>query len=324
MHSRFLRLVAFWTAFLLASAGMSRAQNIAASPATLSFNVQSRGATSSAQTVQVTSSGANFQFSASAPPSAPWLIVSQSGTTTPGTLSVSVNPTTLLPGTYNTAISVAAAGTGNTPLNIPVTVIVAGQTQVTASPTALTFTSQSGAPVPPQTVNISTGGAPGTFLIAATSTPSNWLTVDRTNGINPSDVTVMVNPGSLPPGAYTGNLLITVPGASNSPINVPVTLNVASAAQLTAGPASLAFNFQLGQAPPAGQQLFISAGGVSIPFNVTAATTNGSANWLVVNSVTGATPGIANIGVNPAGLPSGVYNGTLTVSSPNAANITVP
>ncbi|MGI8991789.1 MAG: BACON domain-containing protein [Bryobacteraceae bacterium] len=321
---RAFRLFAFWTAFLAASAGISRAQNIVASPASLMFNVQSRGATSPAQTVQITSSGAAFTFVASAPASAPWLIVSQTSSTTPATLSVTVNPTTLVPGTYNTAVSIAGAGTANSPLMIPVTVVVAGQTGATASPAVLTFNSQAGAQVPPQVVNISTGGAPGPFLVAATSSPTNWLAVDRTNGTTPSDVTVSVNPGSLPAGVYMGNLLFTVPGAINSPVTVTVTLNVTSAAQLTASPASLAFNFQIGQAAPAAQVLNVSAGGASVAFNVTAATINGPATWLVVNSVTAVTPGSANIGINPAGLAAGVYNGTLTVSSANATNITVP
>jgi uncharacterized protein (TIGR03437 family) len=72
--------------------------------------------------VAVTSTGAAVTFTATASSNG-WLSVTQSGATTPATLSVSVNPANLGAGSYNGSIALSG-GSGTLPLNITVTLTV--------------------------------------------------------------------------------------------------------------------------------------------------------------------------------------------------------
>jgi uncharacterized protein (TIGR03437 family) len=105
------------------------AANIQLSPSVLTFAHQTTtGTNPPAQTVQVTSSGATLNFSATATSSGNWLSVTPASGTTPGTLSVSVNPTGLQPGSYQGSISVSSPGALNNPQTLNVTLTVATPT----------------------------------------------------------------------------------------------------------------------------------------------------------------------------------------------------
>ena len=89
------------------------------------------------------------------------------------------------------------------------------------TPSALIF---SGAAAAPQTILLSSNGASLNFAAFATS-DGNWLTVNPTSGgTTPATLTVTVNPPVLVTGSgtFSGTITINVPGASNSPIIVPV------------------------------------------------------------------------------------------------------
>lgn len=105
------------------------AANIQLSPTALTFAHQTNTTTNPpAQTVQVTSSGATLNFSATATSSGNWLSVTPTSGTTPGTLSVSVNPAGLQPGSYQGSISVSSPGALNNPQTLNVTLTVATPT----------------------------------------------------------------------------------------------------------------------------------------------------------------------------------------------------
>ena len=306
---------------LISTAGVSRAQSIVAAPASLTFMAQSRGATTTPQVVSITSSGANFNFSAE--PGAPWLYVTQSSGAAPGTISVAVNPATLAAGSYSSMVTIRAPGLANSPLTIPVTATITAALQATIAPAVLTFTSQNGATPPAQTLNIATNGPPTNFVITPVST-GNWLSVDKTTGATPADVAVSVNLASLTPGVYNGSLVVTVPGAVNGAFTVGVTLSFTGSPTLTFSPGPLNFNYQVGQALPPAQQISVAAGGAALNFSATPTTSMGGA-WLVANTTSGVTPATVGIGVDPSRLPVGVYTGSVTIAAPGAANsLSVP
>lgn len=58
---------------------------------------------------------------------------------------------------------------------------------------------------------------------------ASWLSCSPDSGTGPGRPAVSVNPGGLIPGTYNGTLAISDPGASNSPQNVAVVLNVYTA-----------------------------------------------------------------------------------------------
>src|SRR4029077_20324139 len=61
-----------------------------------------------------------------------------------------------------------------------------------------------------------------------TSIDATWLSASPTSGSTNGTVTVAVNPANLAPGTFSGHLIVTASGISNSPQSVPVTLTVLS------------------------------------------------------------------------------------------------
>ncbi len=97
---------------------------VGVSTSTLSFSYRGGSDTPAAQTVHVTSSGTSLTFSATASSTGNWLQVTPSSGSTPADVSVSVNPATLTPGTYQGTITVAGTGgaAGSNTINVTLTV----------------------------------------------------------------------------------------------------------------------------------------------------------------------------------------------------------
>jgi hypothetical protein len=103
--------------------------------------------------------------------------------------------------------------------------------QLTAAPPTLAFTCQIGGAAPPsQTVSLTaTGGGAVSFTFsAATSTGGDWLSAGATSTSTPATLSISVTPAVLSTlaGDYWGALVITAPGATNSPLVVKITLTV--------------------------------------------------------------------------------------------------
>jgi Subtilase family/Viral BACON domain len=93
------------------------------------------------------------------------------------------------------------------------------------NPSSLSFTATAGGSNPAnQTISITNTGA-GTLNWTATENGS-WLTISPTSGTAPSTLTASVNISGLAAGTYNATITISAAGATNSPVNVPVTLTV--------------------------------------------------------------------------------------------------
>ena len=198
--------------------------------------------------------------------------------------------------------------------------------QVSVSPTQLTFNVQSGSGNSPSQnlVVSSTTGSAVTFVATAFSS-GNWLTVSPGSGTTPQALLVFVNPNSLAPGSYNGFITITS-STGNLFASVPVTMNinVTGASPFTASPNSLSFSFPAGSTVPQTQPLSISltAGG-SAPFTATASTSN-NGNWLTVNPPSGTAPTTLNVSVDPSSLGSGSFTGAVTINSAGSSGLVIP
>jgi subtilisin family serine protease len=133
------------------------------------------------------------------------------------------------------------------------------QPTIGVNPTSLSFTATAGGSNPAnQTISITNTGA-GTLNWTATDN-APWLTVSPTSGTAPSTLTASVNISGLAAGTYNGTITISATGATNTPVNVPVTLTVNGA-----GGSELIVNggFE-GSAAPwtlSGNDVFFSTGG---------------------------------------------------------------
>jgi trimeric autotransporter adhesin len=295
---------------------------------TLGFTYIPGGSTPVAQTVQVSGSGSALNFTVAANSGTAgvnWLSVTPTSGTTPGTLSISVNPTGLAAGTYGGTVVVTAPNASGSPQTIQVTLAVNAGT-ITASPSpaaGLTFTQGAGGISPAQTITVSSTPVSVTFTaVATTVTGGNWLLVTPSSGATTGAVQVSVNATSLAVGTYTGAVTITAAGASGSPISYAVTLNVVSPITITATPAKLNFAALLNATAPAAQSVQVGATGptgaavATFPF-ATAVTTTAGGTWLSVTPTSGTDPGTISVSVSTVGLAAGAYTGTVTISSTN-------
>ena len=184
-------------------------------------------------------------------------------------------------------------------------------TAVAVAPATLSFTYQYGSssPGPAVTGIMSSGGAVAFSITTATSSGGNWLNVTASAGVTPATLSVSVSPAALAPGQYSGAIVITAPGATNSPITVGVSLTVTAQANVT--PASLSFTYQVGAGLPAAQNIDVASGNAALSFTASASVSSG--NWLQVSPASGATPVTLSVTVNPAGLAAGYYVGNIQI-----------
>jgi hypothetical protein len=94
-------------------------------PTMLSFNYQIGSAVPGAQSVSVTASPSALSFTASTS-GGTWLSAAPMNGTTPGTVSVTVNPAGLAGGTYNGNVTIASPGATGSPQTVQVTLMVTG------------------------------------------------------------------------------------------------------------------------------------------------------------------------------------------------------
>jgi hypothetical protein len=193
------------------------------SPSSLSYSANYHGANPAPQTVQLASTGGTLAWTAAS--TASWLSVSPTNGVSPASLQVSVNSSTLSGGTYTGTIRVVSFGAVTTTQNISVTLtVVTPPPSIVVSPGSLGFTATSQSTPPAQTLNIMNGGF-GSFSWTA-STDAAWLSASPASGTAPGTSSIGVNASGLATGSYTGHVIITASGIANSPLSVPVTLEV--------------------------------------------------------------------------------------------------
>jgi uncharacterized protein (TIGR03437 family) len=239
------------------------------------------------------------------------------GGATPQSIVVSVNATSLSPGTYQGAVQLTAAGAGNSPLSIPVTLVVNAAAMLQATPSPVNFTYKpAGTPPPPQTVGVTLSGQPATNVRSTPAVP--WLSSQTGSGGN---ISITANPTGLLPGVYNGSVVVAVDGAANSPLSIPVTLIVGGLPEFDVSQESLAFTAVTAQSQPISTTIALTTGAnppVSFSLSVTAST------WLSITPLSGMTPTTSTITVDPTGLRAGNYSGSVIVSSGNNVVRTIP
>jgi hypothetical protein len=176
---------------------------------------------------------------------------------------------------------------------------------------AMVFSALPGASSGAQTINITAGGA-STAWAFTSSVP--WLTAVASSALTPGVLTVSVNPAGLSEGTYSGTLTIYAPGASNSPLAIPVTLAV-RAAVMSVAPSALAFFGVVGLNPPAQNIAVANLGSGNLGW-----TANATAAWLQLGSTSGSAPSTIAVQPSTSGLAIGRYNDAITLSSADVTN----
>lgn len=307
---------------------------IQTTPTALTFNVPPGSTSSTSQNIQLTSIGSGVNFTANAlvtsPPGGFWLSVSPTAGSTPTTLTVTANPQGLTAGSSYQGNIVVSSG-GVTAATIPVTLNFSSETSLVLQPSALTFNYQtSGTPPPGQTILASfPGGNASTFQVTGTTASGgNWLQVAPAQATTPTAIGVSINntvAAGLTAGTYTGTVTLTPPNQAQAPFTVPVTLNVSASPLLSVPSTLIGLTAVTNSSNSVTQSFTVTSTGGSIPVTATGATTSGG-SWLTVTQNSTVTPSTITLSANPSGLASGVYQGTVTLSTTAAGNssITIP
>ena len=296
----------------------------AASPPNQIINLTSTNTdvlTYTVTSVQV-GSGANTWLSAS--------LLSGSSSSTSLLISVTT-PQLTAAGPYTGTVTLTASGPGgavdNSPVTIPVTLnVTAGS--LTLSSNALTFQQTSGGLAPAaQTVTIGSSNQALNYTITVNGnlTNANWLTVTPASGNTATSgtLTVSADGSKLAPGVtYNGAIVVTAPGAGNSPATIAVTFTVAPGT-ISAPTTTLTFTQVVGGSAPAAQTIAVTGSPSSLTFSVTS---SANAAWLSATPATGTTPGTVQVQVSGTGLAVAQYTGSITIASAGASGspIVVP
>jgi BACON domain-containing protein len=256
-----------------------------------------------------------------------WISVSPaSGSVGPSgaTLTLSVDPSGLIAGTYTGTFTVtftAPDGTSKSITSNITLIVTGGPVTLSVNPESLSFSYVVGSSLPPaQQIIVSTGAAdstapPVSFTASASSgSGGSWLAVSSANGAAPGVINASINPSGLAAGVYSGAVTIASANASNGPVTVPVTLTV-SKPRLRLQPSAVTLNYQLGGVLPPSQTIAVSSSGPSLDFTATRPSVNG----LVLDATSGKTPGSLGLSVNASNLRVGTYRTTITISSPGAS-----
>src|SRR5258706_2660599 len=187
-------------------------------PTSLTFNYQIGGSTPAAQTVAVSSSTSTaINYTAT---TATTLLTTTASGTTPGNLSIGVNPSGLAAGTYTGSVSVASTGASNSPQSIPVTLNVtatATKPALNLSPTGVTFNYQIGGSTP-AAQKVATTSSTSTAIPYSASTTTAWLTATG-SGSTPGSISLSVNPTGLTAGNHPGAVSAGGSGEADTPGN---------------------------------------------------------------------------------------------------------
>jgi hypothetical protein len=332
--------------FLLAAGPVGLAEPLFAG--SLSFNPSSvtikkaAGVPSIGTTTPVilSSSGGKVTWHAAVLPGATWLSVTPTDGTLNGSGSVQLdikvdvmNPVQLLPNTYIGTIRITG-NQSNSPLDLPVTLIVDPNAVITVTPPTLTFAAATNATPVAQSFTLKNdGSSPLAWTATTASVPAGWIHV--------SPASSAAAGGSLAPGAtvsisvqldplssantYTGSVTIKENTTSQSQ-SVGITYIVSSLGRIGLSPSSLSFDAPTNGGDPAPQFLSLSnTGGQDLAWSVAVfidapASPTG---WISVDTPLSGTltPGSAHaitvrIDNSPSGtsLLEGTYQGHVTVS----------
>lgn len=302
---------------------------------TMALSATSAEATGTLAVVNSSAAAVNFTASVDSS-SAGWLSVTPvSGTVgASGTASLAVkaSPAGLTQGqTYTGTITVTPSGTQFQAVPIRVSFAVGtsapepsgnltlGGTGLDTINLPLAYTP--GGTSVPANVSLQSGAGATTFAVTSiqTSDGAAWLGAGGPSGISTSPaggylvsagVSVGIAGGALnlEPGTYTGSIGLMASDGSTAVINVTLTVN-SGAAGVTVTPGSLSFTVPAGSTARASLSFTISLDNNTTLVGITPA----SSGWLSVASAGNGNTYTAT--VNPSGLASGTYTGSIKIAS---------
>jgi hypothetical protein len=256
-----------------------------------------------------------------------WLTATLSATSAPALLLLRANGAGLAQATYTAQVTVSSTVAGVAPRTIAVTLVVGPGPAIQLSRTTVPFSAQNQGPAPPpQTVNVTNGGG-GTLTDLSLGAPSyaqgqptGWIsaTLDRT--VAPAVITLTANPAGLNTGTYTATIAVRSTVASNTPINLTVTLTIGPPPAIGVNPTAVGFATYQGGNVPGAQGITVtnSGGGTLTGLSYSIAYSGSASGWLGTPAWQGGSttaPTILILQPTTTALPRGTHVATVTIQS---------
>jgi hypothetical protein len=200
---------------------------LSVAPTSISFTATTGGSDPATKTASVTNAGGGA-LSYATSGAASWLGVSPASGSAPATLTFAPHVSGLSAGTYDSNVTVTAAGATGSPATVAVHLTVTDPLPpaLAVTPTTLSFTATTGGsdPAGKTTAISNTGG--GTLSFTSSTGAASWLAATPGSGTAPATVTVSPHISGLSAGTYDGTVTVTAAGATGSPATVAVHLVV--------------------------------------------------------------------------------------------------
>jgi uncharacterized protein (TIGR03437 family) len=295
----------------------------------LVFNVKPTSGASAPQFIGITSTDPKTPLPYAAvasvgPGQGNWLLLGSGVGSTPGNLAVRVDPGTLSPGSYAGTVVITSPNAPSN-YNVPVMLNVLSSVSIVSSPAIVNLVQAPGSSTAvsqPVQISTSNGSALGFNVFTSTSSGGgSWLSAAPAGGTTPGTITVTANSnGQLSPGVYNGTVSIQMPGADNTPLNVPVSLTIGTANTFTLAPTSLSFTGSVGGPNPAAQTVQVTASAPTTAITVSPSTSACGGKWLAVSPLSGTAPLTLTVSPDMTGVTDGgTCDGTVVVSAPGFA-----
>ena len=234
-------------------------------------------------------------------------------------VTISIDANTLHSGRYDCELIVSDVDALNNPQRISIILNIKGP-MIGISPETLSFSYYAGLPHPEPKVLSIWNDYIGT-LNWSVSEDCNWLSVSPASGRSDgemNEITVAVNANGLAAGTYNCVLEVSDSNALNSPVEVPVALEVRRPV-IEVSPEDISFVHAYGDPNPLPQTISIGNADLGIlNWQIIE-----DCNWISVHPTTGRSQDDANtvhITVDVSGHSIGIYSCTLAILDPDAAN----
>lgn len=292
-------------------------------PAPISIDIQNDGGGALDQ-LSVTVEYASGQ-------TAGWLTAQLASTSAPTTLTISVLPATLSPGSYSATVEILSPSAKPDRRTLPVTLVVRDPPpSIDLSGISATLVATEGGADPtPQTIAVTNGGGGSltgllTAITYAPGGPTGWLTATLSDVSAPATLMFEAETGSLPFGTYTAAVQVSADGADNSPRTIQVTFDVQPLPPAIAiSPTTVGFAAIAGGVDPAPASVQLSNSGRgtidSLGLTISYAP-NQPTGWLDAVPAATSIPTTLTVRATTGSLAAGTYSAVILVTSSDAVN----
>jgi len=291
---------------------------IALSPTSFTFNAMIDSIIPPPQTLTITNSGEGT-LNWTAAKGAAWLRLDPLSGSGNGSVTVSIDITGLIAGTYIDTVIVSDPEAANNPQMATVTLVVADKPKpsIHLSPVVFTFNAVEGAGIlDTQILYISSVETGWLNWTATVNGP--WLSLNPAAGEGDGTVILTVDATGLTAGTYVDTIVVSDPNANNSPQTAMVTLVVTAAPEpiLSVTPDLLEFTaLMAGANPPAKTFTITNVGTGELEWYL-----GSPEDWLLPTPASGAGNATVTVNIDITGLAAGVYVDTIFVYDDDAPN----